>query len=411
MTISRRDFLKNGLGVMTICLTPAQILAAAAQAANFAPRQAGKSKILVVVQMSGGNDGLNMVVPYGMGAYYQARPTLGIQPDKVLQLNGQLGLNPNMTGLCDLYKQGKVALLQAVGYPNPNRSHFRSIEIWQTAQPDRIGDTGWLGRYLDLSASGKPDNIFAAVNVEPTLPKTLASTKVMVPSVSNVFDFRFRTDPQYIQDRKAQVAAFNEIYESFSLKRPHVALLRKTGVDANRASDYLQQIVRQYKGDVKYPDGSFGNGLKFISQMIAGNVDSKVFTVNLDGFDTHTNQARTQNGLLKQLSEGISAFYADLAAHNVQNDVIILCFSEFGRRVAENGGHGTDHGTAEPVFVIGNSVRGGIFGDHASLSNLDQGDLKYKIDFRSIYASLLERWLGADSKAILADRFDIIPFV
>lgn len=411
MTISRREFIKSGLGLMTVCLSAPQMLALAAQAAEFAPRQAGKSKILVVVQMGGGNDGLNTVIPYGMGAYYQARPTLGIQPDKLLPLNGQLALNPVMGGLSDLYKQGKVALLQAVGYPNPNRSHFRSIEIWQTAQPDKIGDTGWLGRYLDLYAAAKPDNIFSAVNVEPTLPKTLSSNKVMVPSVSNVFDFRFRTDPQYMQDRKTQVAAFNEIYESFNLKRPHVDLLRKTGVDANKASDYLQQIVRQYRGDVKYPEGSFGNGLKFIAQMIAGGVDSRIFTVSLDGFDTHTNQTRTQNGLLKQLSDGVSAFQSDLSAHGLQDDVLILCFSEFGRRVAENGGHGTDHGTAAPVFVIGNSVKGGIYGDHASLSDLDAGDLKYKIDFRSIYATLSDRWLKADSRQILGANFETIPFV
>jgi uncharacterized protein (DUF1501 family) len=361
--------------------------------------------------MGGGNDGLNTVVPYADGAYYKARPTIGIKPEKVLQLNQQIGFNPQMEGLHNLFNSGKVAVIQGVGYPNPNRSHFRSIEIWQTAQPDKIGETGWLGRYLDCADCTKNGNIFAAVNVEPTLPKTLQANKFMVPSVTNVFDFKFRTDPQYLQDRQTQVKTFEDIYASFSSKRPHAELLRKAGLEANKASDYLQKIVRAYKGDVKYPDGNFGNGLKFIAQMIAGGVDSRIFTVNLDGFDTHTNQLSGQNRLLKQLSDGVSAFYKDLQQHNLQDDVVIFAFSEFGRRVAENNGRGTDHGTAAPVYVIGSKVKGGVYGDHPSLTSLDAGDLKYNTDFRCIYATLLDKWMAADSKQILGQQFDYIPFV
>jgi uncharacterized protein (DUF1501 family) len=413
MTISRRKFIESGLGLMGMCLSMPQLLALGAQAAEFNPRSAGKSKILVVVQMGGGNDGLNTVVPYANDAYYKFRPIIGIKPDKVLPLNGELGFNPNMTGLQELYKQGKLAIIQAVGYPNPNRSHFRSIEIWQTAQPDKIVETGWLGRYLDHADCQGPENsnLFAAVNVEPTLPKTLSASKVLVPSVSNVFDFRFRTDPLYVADRETQVKTFESIYDSFDLQRPNAELLRKVGLDANQASDYLQKIVRAYKGDVRYPDGNFGNGLKFIAQMIAGGVNSSIYTVNLDGFDTHTNQLGTQNRLLKQLSEGVSAFYKDLIAHNLQDDVVIFAFSEFGRRVGENNGRGTDHGTAEPVYIIGSSVKGGIYGDHPSLSDLDAGDLKYKTDFRCIYATLLDKVLKADSRQILGQNFDYIPFV
>jgi uncharacterized protein (DUF1501 family) len=239
----------------------------------------------------------------------------------------------------------------------------------------------------------------------------LQANKFMVPSVSNVFDFKFRTDPQYLQDRQTQVKTFEEIYASFSSKRPHAELLRKAGLEANKASDYLQKIVRAYKGDVKYPDGNFGNGLKFIAQMIAGGVDSRIFTVNLDGFDTHTNQLSGQNRLLKQLSDGVSAFYKDLQHHNLQDDVVIFAFSEFGRRVAENNGRGTDHGTAAPVYVIGSKVKGGVYGDHPSLTSLDAGDLKYNTDFRCIYATLLDKWMAADSKQILGQQFDYIPFV
>jgi len=414
MVISRRKFLSGSLGTLSLCLTQPDLLALAAQAANLAPRAGGTGKILVIVQMAGGNDGLNTVVPYAEGNYYQARPQLAIQASEALPLNGQLGLNPNLAGFIELFKQGKLAIVQAVGYPHPNRSHFRSMEIWQTAQPDRIGDTGWLGRYLDLVVAethGKPANLLPAVNVDPLLPKSLSASKVIVPSVDNVRDFRFRTDPRFQADRQAQVAAFKDIYTSFKLNRPNVDLLRQVGLDANEASDLLLKSVRSYKGSVSYPANQFAERLRFIAQMIAGGVNSRVYNISLSGFDTHVNQTRTQNGLLKQLSDGLLAFQQDLEAHAVDKDVVVLTVSEFGRRVAENGGRGTDHGTAAPLFVIGSSIKGGIYGDSASLSYLDQGDLKYKIDFRCVYGTILDRWLNADSRQILGANFDHLEFI
>lgn len=411
MTISRRKFIKSGLGLMSMYMSAPHMLMMSAQAAEYSPRVAGKSKILVVVQLGGGNDGLNTIVPYSMPQYYGARPVIGIKADKVLQLNQEVGFNPSMDALHGLFKDGKVAVVQGVGYPTPSRSHFRSIEIWQTAQPDKIIETGWLGRYLDYHDAGRSDNLFSAVNVEPTLPKTLQASKVLVPSVSNVFDFRFRTDPQFSADRDNQIKTFNQIYSSWDLQRPNAQLLQNAGVEANKASDYLQKIVRNYKGDVKYPDGHFGDGLKFIAQMISGGVNSQVYTVNLDGFDTHTNQLGVQNRLLKQFSDGVSAFYKDMVGHGLQDDVVIFAFSEFGRRVAENNGRGTDHGTAEPCFIIGSGIKGAVYGDHPSLTDLDSGDLKYKIDFRNVYATLLDRWLQADSRQVLGQQFDMLPFV
>ncbi len=414
MNVSRRNFLTSGLGVLGVVLSGPQIFALAAQAASIAPRAGGKERILVVVQMGGGNDGLNTVIPCGMGAYYQARPQLAIQPEQVLPLTGQIGLHPSMSGFADLCKQGKLAVIQAVGYPNPNRSHFRSMEIWQTAQPDRIADTGWLGRYLDLAdtgTAGGAEHLFPAVNAGPLLPKTLSASKVIVPSVAGVADFRFRTDPRYADDRNAQVAAFTDIYSSFDLQRPHVDLLRKVGLDAREASDFLTRSVRSYKGTVAYPGNSFGDGMKFIAQMIAGGVNSRIYSIGLDSFDTHANQSRKQGTLLKQLSDGLAAFQKDLEAHQLDRDVIVLCFSEFGRRVSENAGRGTDHGTAGPVFVLGSPVKGGVYGDHPSLTDLDAGDLKFKIDFRTVYATILDRWLGADSRQILGGNFDSLAFV
>lgn len=409
--VTRRNFLK-GLGLAGLWLSHSELLALAAQATTV-KRVIGKDKILVVVQLSGGNDGLNTVVPYGLGSYYDARPQIGIKQNEVLALNGQIGLNPNMPGMAQLFKQGKLAIIQAVGYPNANRSHFRSIEIWQTASPDRIRDTGWLGRYLDQASAQNniANNLLAAVNVDPVLPKTLSANKVIVPSVASVNDFRFKVDPDFPQDRNAQISAFQDIYANFSLRRPYVDLLRKVGLETNKASDHLLAVTKAYKTCVDYPETEFSRGLKFISQMITGGVNSRIYNISLNGFDTHVNQVRTQARLLKNLSEGLTCFQSDLEAHGVADDVLVMVFSEFGRRVSENNGRGTDHGTAEPMFVLGNAVRGGIYGDHPNLTNLDNGDLRHKIDFRSVYASVLDRWMKADSASILGSRFDQLNFV
>jgi uncharacterized protein (DUF1501 family) len=411
MTVSRRTFMKSSLGLLGLCLSPSEIFTMLAPGAGAQARTPG-SKILVLVQLGGGNDGLNTVVPYGYGAYYQARPSLAIAQAEVLPLTGQIGLNPNLKGLADLYKSGKLAVVQAVGYPNPNRSHFRSMEIWQTAEPSKIADRGWLGKYLDLAVEGKQGkNNFPAINVDPILPKTLTSAKVAVPSVNSVYDFRFKTDPRYMEDRRAQIAAFNDIYKDFPSTRPHTELLRQAGLEARESSDYLLKVVRNYKGSVQYPRDNFAENLKFIAQMITGGVNSRIYTVSLDGFDTHTNQSRTQTNLLKHLSEALSAFQKDLEAQGVSQDVVTLVFSEFGRRVSENGGRGTDHGTAEPLFIIGSNVKGGIYGDHPELTRLDDGDLRYKIDFRTIYATMLDRWLGADSRQILGASYGSLEFI
>ncbi len=414
MDITRRNFIKGGIGLLGgLCMSQSQLLALAAQAATSAPRASGK-KVLVIVQLGGGNDGLNTVVPFGIGSYYQLRPTLAVAQDQVLPVTNVIGFNPNLSGFSDLYKNGKLALLQGVGYPNPNRSHFRSMEIWQTADPTKIADEGWLGKYLDYacpaSAAGSSLS-FPAINVNPSLPKSLLSSKVVVPSVDSIYDFRFKTDPRYVEDRKTQIQAFNDIYGSFPSNRPYVDLLRKVGLDAREASDYLLKVVRNYKGTVDYPNNGFANSLKFIAQMITGGVNSSIYNVNLDGFDTHANQVRTQNNLLKQLGSGLAAFQADLEGHNVDKDVLVMVFTEFGRRVAENGGHGTDHGTAEPMFIIGSGVKGGVYGDNPDLTRLDEGDLRYKIDFRCVYATILDRWMQADSRQVLGAHFDQIEFL
>jgi uncharacterized protein (DUF1501 family) len=411
MDITRRKFLGGGVGML---LGSSQLFSIAARAATFEPRKPGSSKILVIVQMAGGNDGINTVIPYGLGKYYDLRPNLGIKPHDVLPLTGSVGLHPNMTGLRDVYKSGKLAVGLGVGYPNPNRSHFRSIEIWQTAEPEKVSNTGWLGRYLDASASRNDTaskRLFPAINVDPMLPKSLASDHVMVPSVSDVNQFKFNTDAHYQLDRQRQIEAFNSIYSSFDIDRPSSHLLKEVGLDAMQASDYLLKVTKNYKSDVKYPDNGFGRSMKFISQMITAGVDARVYNVSLGGFDTHANQLRVQGNLLKQFSDTMAAFQKDLEHHSVDQDVVVMAFSEFGRRVAENNGRGTDHGTAEPVFIMGSAVKGGLYGDYPSLTDLDSGDLKFTIDFRNVYATLIDKWLGADSNAVLGARYEPIGFL
>jgi len=406
MGISRRSFLKGSIGLCA-SLTMGELLTLGAQAGT----RPAASKILVVVQLAGGNDGLNMVVPYADDAYYKARPTIGIKQKDVLQLDQSVGLHTGMPELADQFKRGKLAVIQAVGYPEPSRSHFRSIEIWQTAEPRKVKDTGWLGRYLDLSSPAKAsasDTFFPAINVDPILPKTLSAQKVIVPSVNNVADFQFKADPKNEADRLAQIEAFNSIYKDFKLDRHYVDQLRAVGMDTTAASDYLNKIVQNYKTSSQYPNDNFGKGLKFIAQMITGGVNCRIYNITLSGFDTHTNEGRNHDQLLRKLSSGLNAFQQDLEAHNKDKEVVVMTFSEFGRRVAENGGRGTDHGTAAPMLVLGSSIKGGIIGDAPSLTNLEDGDLKYKMDFRNVYATVLDRWLGADSKQVLGDKFDQI---
>jgi uncharacterized protein (DUF1501 family) len=406
MGITRRSFLKGGIGLYA-SLSVAELFTLAAQAGG----RPSASKILVVVQLAGGNDGLNMVVPFADDAYYKARPTIGIKQKDVLQLNQSIGLHTGMPEMAEQFKKGKLAVIQGVGYPDPNRSHFRSIEIWQTAEPRKVKDTGWLGRYLDLTAPTKAnptDTFFPAINVDPILPKTLSAQKVIVPSVNNVADFQFKADPKNEADRLAQINAFNGIYKDFKLDRKYVDQLRAVGMDTTAASDYLNKVVQNYKSTAQYPNDGFGKGMKFIAQLIAGGVNCKIYNITLGGFDTHTNEGRNQDQLLRRLSQGLNAFQQDLEAHNKDQDVMVMTFSEFGRRVAENGGRGTDHGTAAPMLVLGSGIKGSVIGEHPSLTDLQDGDLKYKMDFRNVYATILDRWLAADSKQVLGDKFDQI---
>jgi len=407
MSITRRRFLSSAATLFGAALNT-QLLGLLAQQAQAAPRVAGSSRILILIQMSGGNDGLNTVIPYADPAYLKLRPAIGLKPQTVLKLTDKVGLHPSMGPFEELYKKGKLAIVQGVGYPEPNLSHFRSLEIWQTAEPIKIKETGWVGRYLDLANAGKShiDNIFPAINVDPILPKTLSAQKVVVPSINDVRSFSFQADPRFEADRQAQLATFNAIYQKYSLNRPYVDSLRKIGLDTTEASSSIAKMVTNYKSAAQYPNNGFGRGMQLIAQLISGGANCGVYTISLGSFDTHTNEGVTLDSLFRVLTGAVAALQSDLEAHGVDKDVVMMTFSEFGRRAAENGGRGTDHGTAAPMFFIGSNVRSGMVGDQPSLSDLDNGNLKYKIDFRNVYATVVDKWLRADSKSVLGDKFD-----
>ncbi|HZQ97357.1 MAG TPA: DUF1501 domain-containing protein [Chloroflexota bacterium] len=410
MSYTRRDFLRAGALFVSMSLTMPSFLARTIQATSDRAISAvyGRRKILVVVQLGGGNDGLNTVVPYADPAYYQARPTIGIAKSAVLQLSDYVGLHPNMTGLKARFDAGQLAVVQGVGYPNPNRSHFRATEIWQTAQPDSPPNEGWLGRYLDAACCGEDKPVasesMGVVNVADTLPLTLWTEHVLVPSIGSTSTFKFQTDGGEAPDERLQhLDAFRKLYAQSTAPHVHDDFVRSVGRSAVDTSEQLQAIARSYTPSVTYPNTTFATQLKQVAQIMSGDLGTRIYYVQLGGFDTHANQPTTQGGLLRTFSDGIHAFLRDLEAKGTADDVAILAFSEFGRRVAENGSQGTDHGSAAPVFVVGPGVKGGLIGAHPSLTDLNSGDLRFAIDFRSVYASILRDWLEGDPKAVLGD--------
>lgn len=416
MPHTRRDFLKSGAFLVSLGLTAPAFIARTAEYLEAAGVSAGTGKkILVVVQLSGGNDGLNTVVPFNDPLYAVNRPTLALQQSAVLKLNDSMGLNPLMTAMKSRYDLGQVGVIQNVGYPNPNRSHFRSMDIWQTAQPDTVGDSGWLGRYIDSCCNGtgstaSPSDI-TAWSIGSTLPLAMWVEHVVVPTINSVSSFTFATDGEYPDDRQSKLDTLKNLYAEQASPRLYDDFVRKVGTDAMTTSTTLNTLAKSYTPKAVFPNDSFGNNMKTISQLIAADLGTRIFYVATSGFDTHSNQDPIQSTLLQRVSNGIDAFLTDMDARGRLDDVLIISFSEFGRRVQENASKGTDHGTAAPMFVIGKPVKGGVYGDNPDFKNLDQGDLKFKIDFRSVYATVLGNFLGGDAKAILGGNFAGVPFL
>jgi uncharacterized protein (DUF1501 family) len=373
-----------------------------------APLAGGDDRVLVVVNFQGGNDGLNTVVPFGMPEYYKYRPSLAVPQNDVLRINDTLGLNPSLKAFKDMYDKGQVAIVQGVGYPKPDFSHFRSTEIWQTATPDAYVSTGWLGRYLD-GANLPPQNLFNAVAIADVLPEVLVADRVDVAAIAQLNGYGLTSDRGKTLGRDAFHAFVTD--NNVPFQSPYLAQVAQIEDHAQRGAEELPQLVAGYKAAATYPGTPIGRSLALAAQIVGSKLGTRVLFVQLGSFDTHTTQKGTQDRLLADFSDAIAAFYTDLAAHGNDNRVLTMTFSEFGRRVAENGSRGTDHGSAAPLFVIGGGVKGGLYGDHPSLDALDNGNLRYTTDFRSVYATVLEKWLKRPSSGIVGAGFAQLPLL
>jgi uncharacterized protein (DUF1501 family) len=358
-------------------------------------------RILVVVNLAGGNDGLNMVVPHSLDEYYRYRPSLAVPRNDVLRLSDQVGFNPVMQSLKTMFDGGKVAVVQGAGYPKPDHSHFRSTQIWQTAAPDTIERTGWVGRYLDDARLPK-NNLFNAIAIAQVLPEVMVANGTDVPAISDVHGYGLYSDR-----RPDARAAFSTLAtdERVPFSSPYLPVVAEIEAHAQRGSEELPKLLGGYKTDAPYPATPIGRSLALAAQIVAGRLGTRVIYVQHGSFDTHVSQKATQDRLLEQFSDAMSAFYTDLAAHGNDGRVLTMTFSEFGRRVAENASKGTDHGEASPMLLIGAGVKGGIYGEHPSLAQLDAGDAIFTTDFRTVYTTVLERWLGRSANGIIAGSY------
>lgn len=409
MSTSRRRFLaavsaaSATSGLLSLSpLTPRFLTESAAWGAE----QAGE-KILVVVQLSGGNDGINTVVPYRDERYIKARPSLAQGEGAVLKIGSDLGLHPSLRGFEKLLEARQLAIVQGVGYPNPNRSHFESMDIWHTCHTDlpmlkSDRTTGWLGRSLDAcKAAGQSDSALALHLGQEVQPLALAGREVQCPSIRSLDQFRLDTGG----DQARRQLIESTIQPARTLDNDLLKFVSARSSGALEVSRRIEAAGLNYKTDVAYPQSSLAEKMKQIAQLIDAGLGTRIYYVALDGFDTHSDQAGAHAALLEQLGGGLAAFAEDLAKHGHLDRVATLVFSEFGRRVQENASRGTDHGAAAPVFVVGSKLRSGLLGEHPDLSDLDDGDLKHHTDFRSIYAALLQNWLAWPIEPALAGEF------
>jgi uncharacterized protein (DUF1501 family) len=416
--MTRREFIQKGLTIVAVGATAPSFLTRTALAMTnpFDIAQVSSrpgvpdDNILVVVQMGGGNDGLNTIVPFNDDTYYRARPRLAVPKNEVIRVNGDQGFHPKMAKLKEMLDRGNMAVLQGVGYPNPSRSHFKSMEIWHTADPEgRAMRVGWIGRYFDSKCP---------VCEIPTVGTNIGSSMPLAMRAEGGQGVTLETPDAFQWMPTMDGLGAREEHELLKMLNAPAAnepgtidFLRHTAMNAVLSSERVREAVRQYKGGIEYPNNRFASSMRLVAQMIAGKLPTKVYYAHMTGFDTHAGQLGVHDTLLEQLSNGVDAFYRDLEAQGNADRVLVVAFSEFGRRVAENGSNGTDHGTAAPMFVFGKRIKPGLHGIQPSLSDLVDNDLKHGTDFRSVYATILDKWLGADPTKILGADFARVPFL
>ncbi len=417
---TRRQFLHNGLVVASTAATMPMFLQRSALALagpdNPTQTHSADERVLVVLQLSGGNDGLNTVVPFGTGAYYTARRNIAIPQRDALVMDQRegLGLHPAMGEFKSLFDDGLVSVVQGVGYPNPDRSHFTSMDVWHTASTD-VQREGWLGRYFDARCAGSPGKDARRKNESMNHAGIVLNRRSPLAMQGKAYRPVAFEDPRLLQWTGAEESpALAGAHEQLLHEAAHAAsqdsaaaFLTRTALDAQVSSEKIRAAVAARPGE-NYPRSALGQQLAMVASMVHSGLSTRVYYVSMGGFDTHAAQGSGQGqhaNLLRQFSQAMNVFYRDLKAQGNDSRVMTMVFSEFGRRVAQNASNGTDHGAAAPMFLVGPMVRAGILGNHPSMTDLDDGDLKFGVDFRSVYATLLEKWLGADADVVLGTRF------
>jgi uncharacterized protein (DUF1501 family) len=399
MFIKRREFLQAGSLATASLLLPKFLKAFETPA--MVP---SGNKVLVILQLSGGNDGLNTVIPYRNDLYYKARPRIGIEKSKVLSLTDEAGLHPALSCLKELYDDGSLGILNSVGYPNPDRSHFRSMDIWHTASDSHeYWTTGWLGRYLDAQCKGC-DKPTYALELDDTLSLAMKGEEAKAIAMK---------DPKRLFGTANQ-RFFKEVMQNHNDEpgEQPVDYLYKTLAETISSADYIFEKSKFHPSTAEYPKTDLGQSMKTIASLIFSDINTKVYYVSLGSFDTHINQPFQQQNLFTQMNEALKAFVKDLKSNSRFNDVLLMTFSEFGRRVSQNASGGTDHGTANNMFFVSGGLKQkGLINPMPDLADLQEGDLKYKVDFKNVYATVLKNWLGADDAKILSTKYDYLKFV
>ncbi|MEC8912420.1 MAG: hypothetical protein BZY64_01460 [SAR202 cluster bacterium Ae2-Chloro-G1] len=371
-----------------------------------------KDKTLVVVQMTGGNDFMNTIVPFTNGHYYDARKKIVMKQEDVLPINDTLAINENAAPFKRLYDEGRMAIIQGIGYPDSNRSHFRGMDIWHTCEPDRVGSEGWLGLAIQ-ELDPKSENVLTGVNIGQGLPRAMSVAGVPVTSISDLEGYGVMNQIEKEQLRDKALQAFKDIYGQAIGTGVVSEYIGKTGLDVLKGADLLGDVASNYQSTVEYADNSIAKSLKDVARIHLNGLGTRIFYTNHGGYDTHANEMPTHPKLMSDLSGAISDFLDDLDQHDESDNVAILVFTEFGRRMRDNGS-GTDHGSGGGAFLFGKNVKGGLYSEYPSLapSDWEHGeDLKHTIDFRGIYGTVLEQWLDLDAKPIVKGEFEQIkPF-
>ncbi|MET3875699.1 DUF1501 domain-containing protein [Chitinophaga sp. OAE865] len=400
LILNRRRFLQVGSLASAAMMMPKFLKAL--ERGHLVP---SGNKVLVIIQLSGGNDGLNTVIPYRNDIYYKARPALGIKREAALSLNDELGIHPALKGLKALYDNGALGILNNVGYPNPDRSHFRSMDIWHSAsQSDEYWSDGWIGRYLDAQCKGC-DKPTQALEIDDTLSLALKGDNDKGLAMTDPARLYGTSNDKYFAELLKQHTSGNDHHNNADY-------LYKTMGETISSAAYIQQQFKTYKSSAPYPNTELGRNLRTIANLVMSDINTKVYYVSHGSFDTHVNQQDQQARLFGQLSDALTVFTDDLKNNHRFEDVVVMTFSEFGRRVSQNASGGTDHGTANNMFLVGGGLKQpGLINSGPDLLNLKDGDLQYQVDFKSVYATLLSSWLGADDKAILKAEYPHLSFV